>query len=127
MEHKRYTDYSEVCIRPLPFVSIELTSSPWLHVYPSGIRDLLLYIKEKYNDPIIYITENGIGGVKVGGYFIWSLLDNFEWSDGYSVRFGINYVDYKNGLKRYPKHSAVWFTDFLRKHNQNSQPTISDH
>ena len=54
-------------------------------------------------------------GVDVRGYFAWSLLDNFEWSSGYTVRFGINYVDYKNGLKRYPKLSARWFKNFLKK------------
>ncbi|KAM7508125.1 hypothetical protein LguiA_018578 [Lonicera macranthoides] len=53
-------------------------------------------------------------GVHVEGYFLWSLLDNFEWSDGYTVRFGIFHVDYKNGLTRYPKDSAIWFTNFLR-------------
>ncbi|KAL5983321.1 hypothetical protein ACLOJK_017405 [Asimina triloba] len=52
-------------------------------------------------------------GADVRGYFAWSLLDNFEWADGYTVRFGINYVDYKNGLQRYPKHSTVWFRNFL--------------
>ncbi|KAI4383678.1 hypothetical protein MLD38_009486 [Melastoma candidum] len=52
-------------------------------------------------------------GVNVRGYFAWSLLDNFEWSSGYTVRFGINYVDYKDGLKRYPKQSATWFKNFL--------------
>jgi len=54
-------------------------------------------------------------GVKVKGYFAWSLLDDFEWSSGYTVRLGINYVDYKNGLKRYPKLSAHWFKRFLQK------------
>ena len=49
------------------------------------------------------------------GYFAWSLLDNFEWASGYTVRFGINFVDYNDGLKRYPKSSAHWFTDFLKK------------
>ncbi|KAB1209597.1 Beta-glucosidase 12 [Morella rubra] len=125
-------------------------ASSWLHVYPRGIRDLLLYTKEKYHNPLIYITENGIDefnnetlsleealidnhrieyyhshlwylrkamkdGVNVKGYFAWSLLDNFEWYAGYTVRFGINYVDYKNGLKRYPKLSAHWFKNFLKK------------
>jgi beta-glucosidase len=37
-----------------------------------------------------------LDGVKLGGYFGWSLLDNFEWADGYSTRFGMTYVDYKN-------------------------------
>ena len=44
----------------------------------------------------------------VKGYFLWSLLDNFEWADGYSKRFGIHYVDFKT-LKRYPKLSAEWY------------------
>lgn len=57
-------------------------------------------------------------GVNVKGYFAWSLLDNFEWSMGYSVRFGINFVDYINGLKRYPKLSAHWFKNFLQKNNR---------
>ncbi|KAK9220866.1 hypothetical protein WN944_009290 [Citrus x changshan-huyou] len=125
-------------------------ASDWLYVYPRGIWDLLLYIKRKYSNPLIYITENGIDevndpkltpeealvdnmridyyyrhlyflqkairyGVKVKGNFAWSLLDNFEWSAGYTVRFGINYVDYKNGLKRYPKLSARWFKKFLKR------------
>lgn len=127
-----------------------VAASNWLHVYPRGIHDLLVYTKRRYNNPIIYITENGIDeanndklsleealadthridyyhrhlaflqlaikhGVDVRGYFAWSLLDNFEWYAGYTVRFGINYVDYKNGLKRHPKLSAAWFRNFLKK------------
>ncbi|XP_074318914.1 beta-glucosidase 12-like [Silene latifolia] len=125
-------------------------ASDWLHVYPRGIQDLLIYIKRKYNDPLIFITENGVDelnnetlsvkdslsdtmrvqyhhdhlaflhlaikeGVNVKGYFPWSLLDNFEWSSGYTVRFGFNYIDYKDGLKRYPKLSAQWFRNFLQR------------
>lgn len=57
----------------------------------------------------------GRKGVDVRGYFAWSLLDNFEWMDGFSVRFGMNYVDYKDGLKRHPKKSALWFQRFLKR------------
>ncbi|KAI5390747.1 beta-glucosidase 12 [Lathyrus oleraceus] len=126
-------------------------ASPWLFVYPRGIQELLLYTKTKYNNPLIYITENGMDefndptlsleealsdtyridyfyrhlyyissaikhGVKVQGYFAWSLLDNFEWIAGYTMRFGINFVDYKDNLKRHHKLSAHWFRNFLKKH-----------
>lgn len=47
-------------------------------------------------------------GVQLTGYFIWSLMDNFEWALGYTKRFGIYYVDYDSG-KRIPKSSAEWF------------------
>jgi beta-glucosidase len=47
-------------------------------------------------------------GYPIKGYFLWSLMDNFEWGDGYSKRFGIHYVDYKT-LKRTPKLSAEWY------------------
>ncbi|KAJ6804262.1 beta-glucosidase 12-like [Iris pallida] len=130
-------------IRPKP-------GTEWIYVYLQGIQDLLLYTKTKYNNPVIYITENGLDeksnenlslkealkddvridyyqqhiihvqraiskGVDVRGYFAWSLLDNFEWGSGYSRRYGIYYVDYIDGLKRYPKSSAIWFQRFLKK------------
>ncbi|KAM0947212.1 putative beta-glucosidase [Dioscorea sansibarensis] len=53
-------------------------------------------------------------GVDVRGYFAWSFVDNFEWDQGYTKRFGIVYVDYKNGLTRHPKSSAHWFSRFLK-------------
>jgi beta-glucosidase len=51
-------------------------------------------------------------GAPVKGYFVWSLLDNFEWSFGYSKRFGIVYVDYPT-LERVPKDSFYWYRDFI--------------
>jgi beta-glucosidase len=51
-------------------------------------------------------------GVDVRGYFVWSLLDNFEWAEGYLKRFGIVYVDYET-QRRIPKDSALWYRDFL--------------
>ncbi|KAL0346367.1 UNVERIFIED_CONTAM: Beta-glucosidase 12 [Sesamum calycinum] len=52
-------------------------------------------------------------GVSVKGLFAWSFLDTFEWGSGYTQRFGICYVDFKNKLKRVPKKSAIWFKNFL--------------
>jgi beta-glucosidase len=51
-------------------------------------------------------------GSPVRGYFVWSLLDNFEWAHGYSKRFGIVYVDYPT-LERVPKDSFYWYRDFI--------------
>lgn len=53
-------------------------------------------------------------GYPVMGYFLWSLLDNFEWADGYSKRFGIHYVDFKT-QKRTPKLSAEWYKATIAK------------
>jgi beta-glucosidase len=51
-------------------------------------------------------------GVPVEGYFYWSLMDNFEWAEGYRPRFGLVYVDYPT-QQRILKDSALWFRDFL--------------
>ncbi|MBB4839980.1 beta-glucosidase [Sphingomonas kyeonggiensis] len=53
------------------------------------------------------------GGADVRGYFIWSILDNFEWAVGLSQRFGLVHVDYET-LKRTPKASFAWYRDFIR-------------
>jgi len=54
-------------------------------------------------------------GVKILGYFVWSLLDNFEWASGYRPTFGIVKVDF-NTLKRIPKDSFYWYRDFIKNH-----------
>ncbi|KAF5447867.1 hypothetical protein F2P56_033385, partial [Juglans regia] len=54
-------------------------------------------------------------GVRVKGYFAWSFSDTFEWFSGYTIRFGIHFIDFENGLKRHPKLSAQWFRNFLKK------------
>jgi beta-glucosidase len=51
-------------------------------------------------------------GVPVRGYFVWSLLDNFEWAEGYSKRFGLVFVDYPT-LERIPKDSFYWYRDAI--------------
>ncbi|KAF6165136.1 hypothetical protein GIB67_000720 [Kingdonia uniflora] len=124
-------------------------SSIWLYIVPRGIRSLMNYIKEKYGNPLVIITENGMDdsnspfisikdalkdqkrikyhndylsnllaaitedGCNVRGYFAWSLMDNWEWAAGFTSRFGLYFVDYKDNLKRYPKDSVKWFKSFL--------------
>jgi beta-glucosidase len=51
--------------------------------------------------------------VPVKGYFVWSLMDNFEWAFGYSKRFGLIYVDYGT-QQRIPKSSAKWYGQVIR-------------
>jgi beta-glucosidase len=51
-------------------------------------------------------------GAGVKGYFVWSLLDNYEWADGYGKRFGLVYVDYKT-QKRTPKLSAQFYSSVI--------------
>ena len=60
------------------------------------------------------ISENmdRTSGADVKGYFVWSLLDNFEWIDGYTVRFGLHRVEYGT-LKRTPRLSAAWYRQFI--------------
>jgi beta-glucosidase len=53
-------------------------------------------------------------GVKIEGYFVWSMFDNLEWIMGYSRRFGITYVDFKT-QERYPKQSYYWYQSFLKE------------
>jgi beta-glucosidase len=51
-------------------------------------------------------------GVDVRGYYVWSLLDNFEWESGYDKRFGIVFVDFET-QRRIPKRSALWYRDLI--------------
>ena len=49
------------------------------------------------------------------GYFVWSILDNFEWAAGYQERFGLVHVDYET-LARTPKDSYYWYRDLIAGH-----------
>ncbi|KAK9268291.1 hypothetical protein L1049_010734 [Liquidambar formosana] len=128
----------------------ESTVMDWIHVYPQGMEKMLTYLKERYNNIAMFITENGYGsennpnstieeflydvkrvdymagyldalstavrkGADVRGYFAWSLLDNFEWNFGYTIRFGLHHVDFGT-MKRTPKLSATWYKQFIAKH-----------
>jgi beta-glucosidase len=114
---------------------VPVTDFGW-PVVPEGLTELLTTFHERYGDqlPPVVITENGCSyegiddrtriayldghvralhraveaGVDVRGYFVWSLMDNFEWAYGYEKRFGAVYVDYTT-LERTPKSSALWY------------------
>lgn len=53
-------------------------------------------------------------GYPAAGYFLWSLMDNFEWADGYGKRFGVHHVDFAT-QKRTPKLSALWYRELVRR------------
>jgi beta-glucosidase len=110
-------------------------------VVPDAFTELLTSFRDRYGDrlPPLVITENGCAyeglddqsriayldghlralhraieaGVDVRGYFHWSLMDNFEWAEGYTKRFGLVHVDYAT-QKRTPKASYAWLRDALR-------------
>ncbi|KAF3586809.1 hypothetical protein F2Q69_00026742 [Brassica cretica] len=148
--------------------SVKIGSQPStakMAVYAAGLRKLVKYIKDRYGNLEIIITENGYGedlGVKdtdhsvalndhnrkyyhqrhllalhqaicedkvnVTSYFVWSLMDNFEWQDGCTARFGLYYIDFKNSLTRMEKESAKWFTEFLKPgpKQKSSKSTFSE-
>lgn len=86
-----------------------------------------VHLDGKVHDPqrIDFLTRylRGLGraiaeGVPVEGYFYWSILDNFEWKEGYKDRFGLVHVDYQT-QKRTPKDSFHWYRDLIRANGAN--------
>lgn len=59
-------------------------------------------------------------GSNIKGYFVWSLMDNFEWASGYRPRFGLVHVDYET-LQRTPKQSAYWYKEVIEKNQVSEQ------
>lgn len=134
-----------VCAVPVRCEGAEYTEMGW-EVFPQGLKTTLTWIKRRYGDIPLYITENGAAfadpppdkgtlqdsrridyfrshlraareamgeGVDLRGFFAWSLLDNFEWSYGYSKRFGLVHVDMETGT-RTPKASARFFSRVIQ-------------
>ena len=71
-------------------------------------RERIVYIDKHLHACADAIKE----GVNLKGYFVWSFIDNYEWAEGYTKRFGIVYCDYGT-LKRYPKDSAYYLRDVI--------------
>ena len=124
------------------------TETGW-EMFPQGLTDTLVWIKQRYGAIPQYVTENGAAlfdppvaedgriddplrvayfrehlgaiaeairqGVDLRGYFAWSLLDNLEWSLGYSKRFGIVHVNFET-QERTPKASARYYADVIARH-----------
>jgi beta-glucosidase len=114
---------------------LETNDLGW-EIYPKGLTDLLVRVSRDFTKLPIYITENGMSednderrvayydghlkavrdareqGADVRGYFAWSLLDNYEWAEGYTSRFGIVHVDYETQT-RTPKGSYCAFRGLL--------------
>ncbi|XP_070577051.1 cytosolic beta-glucosidase-like [Ptychodera flava] len=132
------------------------SGSGWLKSVPWGLRKLLGWIKKEYNDPDIYITENGfsgrepenledvgrvryylsyidevlkaikIDGVKVRGYTAWSLMDNFEWAAGYSERFGLYHVDFNDDSRPRRPKMSAKFYAMVVQNNGFPEESESD-
>lgn len=124
-------------LRPIEGFPRTTNDSP---IVPDGLRELLVSFAERYDLPPVYITENGCSfdgicdrqridflarhlaalrsamdaGVDVRGFFVWSLLDNFEWSKGYAPRFGLVHVDYRT-QRRTPKDSFAWYRELVSR------------
>lgn len=94
---------------PLVITENGMANNDWVHldgkVHDSNRIDYLKRYLQKLNEAI----EEG---VPVDGYFQWSLMDNFEWAEGFSKRFGLVYIDYTT-CKRIPKDSFYWYRDFI--------------
>ena len=68
-------------------------------------------------DHLSVLAEARDDGIPLEGYFAWSLMDNFEWAEGYKMRFGLVHVDYDTQV-RTVKRSGHWFADIARAHGQ---------
>ena len=86
-----------------------------------------IHLDGKVHDPeridfthryLLALRQGIEAGADVQGYFHWSLLDNFEWSEGYNERFGLVYVDYPTGT-RTPKDSAAWYRETIDANGGN--------
>lgn len=129
--HKGFID-----IDSIP-AGVETTDLGW-QIWPEGLSRIIEEVWERHHKPI-YITENGIAdasdqkrvkyitehlkqihtalqkGIPIKGYFHWSFIDNFEWKEGYTQRFGLVAVDFEDpDLTRTPRPSARIYSQIIR-------------
>jgi beta-glucosidase len=75
----------------------------------------------KYHQKMLRNVKKAIKkGINVKGYFVWTLVDNFEWREGYAPRFGLIYNDFKT-QQRIVKQSGYWFKSFLKNQKRMSK------
>ncbi|KAG6519116.1 hypothetical protein ZIOFF_022605 [Zingiber officinale] len=110
--YKAVTYVKENYGNPIVFLSENGMDQPGNVTLPKGLQDTQR--RHFYHNYITELKRAIDDGASVIGYFAWSLLDNFEWRLGYTSRFGIVYVDFKN-KKRFPKESARWFKKILQR------------
>jgi len=105
----------------LPIVITEngMANIDWIH-YDGKVRDpqRIDYIRRHLRELERAIND----GVAVNGYMVWSIMDNFEWAQGYKQRFGLIYVDYDTG-ERTLKDSAYWYKGVIAS---NGEKAISE-
>ena len=98
----------------LPIYVTESGASFHDYVDPNG--EVIDAERVSYLDRYLAAAADAIrAGVDLRGYYAWSFLDNFEWAEGYSKRFGLVYVDYRT-QERIPKLSAHWYAQLISDH-----------
>jgi beta-glucosidase len=130
--------YSPQILGPTgPVLRYPSSSAGWQQIHPRGLTEVLLRLHREYGAPEVVITEKGVPdahgedvhdpsriaflrdhvlavhdaishGARVRGFHAWSPLDSFEWSSGYTQRWGLVHVDL-DPLRRTPKDSAEWY------------------
>ena len=101
------------------------TACDHYHRYPEDVNDVIS-LDGKVHDPnridflarYLHELKRADSEIDLRGYFQWSLMDNFEWSEGYAQRFGLVYVDFRN-QQRILKDSAYWYRDVIRENGNN--------
>jgi beta-glucosidase len=119
----------EIYPQGLPELLLKLNKDydlPPVYITENGMANRDAVVDGRVHDAqrIDFVTRHLAGlreamrqGVKVDGYFLWSLLDNFEWNSGYAKRFGIVHVDYET-QRRTLKDSALWYRNLIDAHRK---------